>query len=188
VVLVGLGLGGGVAQVLATRLFNSGVAKLALLDTYAYEYAFAPDWPLPDMAGHQDPEAGHHAKIEQVLADLRNTVPNGSANPRALSADRLSAYVDEWNSEVGKHLLFQHVRLMIPNYQNSPASDLRELRIPFLIGWGEQDRVTPLWLGQRLAHEIPAARFERIPGAGHLVVDDAPDAVGRLLASFAGAP
>jgi pimeloyl-ACP methyl ester carboxylesterase len=95
--------------------------------------------------------------------------------------------VDEWNSEVGKHLLFQHVRLMIPSYQNSPASDLRQLHIPVLIAWGEHDTVTPLSLGQRLAREIPGARFERIAGAGHVLVDDAPDAVGRLLADFAGA-
>jgi pimeloyl-ACP methyl ester carboxylesterase len=186
VVLVGLGLGGGVAQVLATRLIRERVAKLALLNTYAYEYAFAPDWPLPDMAGHQDPEAPHHADITQVLSDLRQTLPNGSANPKSLDADRLRAYVEEWNSETGKHLLYQHVRLMIGSYQNSPASDLRKLEIPVLIGWSERDTVTPPALGERLAREIPGSRLERLPGAGHLVVEDAPAALGKLLADFAG--
>jgi pimeloyl-ACP methyl ester carboxylesterase len=183
--LVGLGLGGGVAQVLVTRLFREGTAKLALLNTYAYETAFAPDWPLPDMVGHQDPEAPHHAQVAQVVADLRATLPRGSFKPDAFPAQRLSAYVDEWNSEVGKHLLYQHVRLMIPNYQNSPASDLRMLEIPVSIGWGERDTVTPISLGERLAHEIPGARFERIPNAGHLLADDAPDALGKLLVDFA---
>ena len=184
IVLVGLGLGGGVAQVLATRLFESGVARLALVDSYAYEYAFAPNWPFPEMAAHQDPEAPHHAQLEEVLSDLRTTFPNGSAHPEALTPERLERYVNEWNGEVGKHLLFQHVRLMVPSYQNAPASDLRQLRIPVMIVWGERDSVTPIALGERLAREIPAARFERIAGAGHLVVDDAPDVVGRLLADF----
>ncbi|MBF6589408.1 MAG: alpha/beta fold hydrolase [Ktedonobacterales bacterium] len=186
IVLVGLGLGGGVAQVLATRLYRAGVAKLALLNTYAYEYAFAPDWPLPDMAKHQDPELAHHTPVEQVLGELRATLPNGSATPDALDAQRLAAYADEWNSETGKHLLFQHVRLLIRAYQNAPASDLRELRLPVLVAWGERDGVTPIALGERLAAEMPNARLERIAGAGHLVMDDAPAAVGQLVADFAG--
>jgi len=45
IVLVGHGIGGGVAQVLATRLSRDRVAALVLIDTTAYEYAFAPDWP-----------------------------------------------------------------------------------------------------------------------------------------------
>jgi len=185
VVLVGLGLGGGVAQVLATRLYREGVARLALLNSYAYEHAFATGWPLPDMAVYQDPEMAHHAKVEEVLADLRATVPKGSANPPSLDNDRLAAYVDEWNSEVGKQLLFQHARLLLPVYQNSTASDLRRLEIPVLIVWGELDTVSPITLATRLATEISGARLETIPNAGHLLVDDAPSAVGALLVDFA---
>ncbi len=184
-VLAGLGLGGGVAQVLATRLYREGVARLALLDSYAYDYAFARAWPVLDMATYQDPDMAHHAKLEEVLADLRTTLPTGSANPEALDTDRLAAYVDEWNSEVGKHLLFQHARLLTPIYQNSTASDLRRLEIPALIVWGELDMVTPIALGERLAREIPGARLETIPNAGHLIADDAPSAVAALLVEFA---
>ena len=43
IVLVGHGIGGGVAQVLATRLSRERVAALVLIDTIAYEYTFAPD-------------------------------------------------------------------------------------------------------------------------------------------------
>src|SRR6185312_12283020 len=72
VTLVGIGQGAAVAQVLANRLFRENVARLALINSYAFETAFAPNWPLPDMAKHQDPEAPHHANIEDVLDDLRD--------------------------------------------------------------------------------------------------------------------
>ena len=185
ITLVGIGQGAAVAQVLANRLFREHVARLALLNSYAFETAFAPDWPLPDMVKHQDPEAPHHADIKAMLDDLRTTLPNGSARPSALSSDRIAAYVDEWNSNVGKQMLYQHVRLMIPNYTNSVATDNAKLTIPVLLLWGEQDKVTPPALGERLRDEIAGAQFEAIANAGHLLLEDAPAEVGKRLAEFA---
>lgn len=182
ITLVGFGLGGGVAQTLATRLYREGVAKLALVNSYAYNYAFAPNWPLPDMAKHQDPDLAHSIKADQLLDELRQALPLGSAN--GLSQARLDAYANEWSGEVGKFMLMQHVRSMIPAYQNAVASDVTKLRIPVLALWGERDEVTPLALGQRLARETGPAQLEVIPGAGHMILDDAPGEVARRLAAF----
>lgn len=185
ITLVGIGQGAAVAQVLANRLFRDQVARLALLNSYAFETAFASNWPLPDMAKHQDPEAPHHANVEDLLNDLRATLPKGSARPSALSSDRIAAYVNEWNSNIGKQMLYQHVRLMIPSYINSVASDNAKLTIPVLLLWGAQDTVTPPALGERLRNEIPGATFETVANAGHLLLEDAPAEVGQRLAEFA---
>ncbi len=187
VVLVGFGLGGAVAQVLATRLGRNRVARLVLIDSYGYMHAFAPDWPLPEMTKRRDAEAPKHTPLDQMLAELRATIPQAAANPTHLSGSKLSAYVDEWNSEVGKELLFQHARLMIPGYVNAVSSNLKTLAIPVLLIWGERDAVTPVALAERMRHEIPDARLEIVRNAGHLVLDDAPEAVGALVADFAGA-
>lgn len=187
ITLVGFGVGGGVAQVLATRLLRDRIAKLVLINSYAYEYAFAPDWPLPEMAKRQDPEAPKHTATDAVLNDLRATLPNAAANPQYLAGSKLDAYVNEWNSDIGRELLFQHVRLMNPMYLNSVSSYLRGLTVPVLLVWGENDKVTPVSLGERLQRDIPGARLEIVKGAGHLLLDDAPDAVGDLIARFATA-
>lgn len=188
IVLVGVGLGGGVAQVLATRLLRERVAKLSLINTYAYEYAFAPNWPLTEMAKRQDPEAPKHTPEDQVLADLRTTLPQGSAKPRFLTGSKLDAYVNEWQGHIGMELLFQHVRLMMPLYMNSITPGMRMLEIPVQIIWGAEDSVTPLSLGERLRRDVSGARLDVVPGAGHLILDDAPEAVGKLVAEFAGVP
>jgi pimeloyl-ACP methyl ester carboxylesterase len=184
VTLVGIGQGAAVAQVLANRLFREDVARLALINSYAFETAFAPNWPLPDMAKHQDPEAPHHANIEDVLNDLRKTLPNGAISK--LASDRIAAYVDEWNGNVGKQMLYQHIRLMNPSYINSVATDNAKLTIPVLLLWSEQDNITPPALGERLRDEIPGAQFVTIPNAGHLLLGDAPAEVGKRLAEFIG--
>ena len=183
IVLVGFGVGGGVAQTLATRLYRDGVAKLALINSYAYQTAFAPDWPLPEMTKHQELEAPQHLTQEQVMAELRQTLPAGAA--RGLSEARVDAYAAEWSGKVGKNLLLQHVRLLNPLYMNAVASDVTKLDIPLLLIWGERDATTPLALGQRIAREAKHATLETVAGAGHLILDDNPDQVGKLLARFA---
>lgn len=185
VILVGVGVGGGAAQVLATRMFREGLAGLVLLDTYAYNYGYAPSWPMTEMEQRHDPEAPRHTTTDQALADLRATLPSGSARPKFLAGSALEAYVSPWNSDLGRENLFQHVRQMLPEYILSVASDLKKLQVPTLVVWGEQDEVTPLTLGQRLARDIPGSRLATVPNAGHLILDDAPDRVGALLAEFA---
>jgi pimeloyl-ACP methyl ester carboxylesterase len=176
ITLVGVGLGGAVAQALAN------VARLVLINSYMYSTAFAPNWPLTEMAKRQDPEAPHHTKPEDLLADLRATLPHGAA--KALPDARLDAYTNEWQGKVGMEMLFQHVRLMRPDYVNSVSTDLELWRKPILLLWGDQDSVTPLSLGQRLAAANPNARLEVLRGAGHLALDDAPGAVAQLVSDF----
>lgn len=183
ITLVGFGLGGAVAQTLATRLYRDEVARLVLINSYAYEHAFAPNWPFPEMEKHQDPEVAHHMNVEQEQAELRQTLPNGATG--GLSDKRLDAYLSEWNSDLGKNVIMQQVRNMLPLYTNSVASDVVSLDRPMLLIWGERDLVTPLGLGQRIASEARQAKLEVVPGAGHLILDEAPDRVAALLAPFA---
>jgi pimeloyl-ACP methyl ester carboxylesterase len=183
IVLVGHGLGGSVAQVLATRLSRERIAALALVDTICYEYSFAENWPLTEMKKRQDYDAPKETKLEDMMSDLRATLPNGSANPQRFR-DHMADYIDPWNSELGKELLFQHVRLLHSNYTNSVASDLKVMGKPTLIIWGEKDQQMPLKLAHRLNRDIPGSRLEVIPDAGHLVLFDAPQAVAKAIVDF----
>src|SRR6266700_1143735 len=113
VILVGHGLGGGVAQILATRLYREPTAALVLIDTIAYQHVYAENWPLPDMEKRQDFDAPKETHVEDVIRDLRATLPNAVVNTRGFN-DVLASYVDPWNSELGKEVLYQHIRLLIP--------------------------------------------------------------------------
>lgn len=185
IILVGHGFGGSVAQVLATRLSRERVAALVLIDSTCFEYSFAENWPLPEMKKRQDYDAPKETKVEDMMADLRETLPNGSVNPQRFR-EFMGDYADQWSSEVGKEVLFQQIRLLNPNYTNSVASDLKVLGKPVLIMWGEKDQQMPLKLAQRLHRDIPESRLVIIPDAGHLVLFDAPGSVGSALVDFIG--
>jgi pimeloyl-ACP methyl ester carboxylesterase len=47
--------------------------------------------------------------------------------------------------------------------------------------WGEADRWIPAARGAELAQRIRGARLELLAGAGHLVPEERPDELARLL-------
>ena len=185
VVLVGHGIGGGVAQILATRLSRERVAALVLIDTICYEYTFAPDWPLPDMKKHQDPDLPKHLSVEDMIHDLQATISNGVYDTDRFK-DAMNTYIQPWDSELGKELLLQQIRLLHPNYSNSVSSDLKVMGKPTLIIWGEKDAQIPLKFAQRLHREIPESHLVIIPDAGHMILFDASERVASALADFIG--
>jgi pimeloyl-ACP methyl ester carboxylesterase len=185
VVLVGHGLGGGVAQVLATRLSAKRTAALVLIDTICYEHAFAPDWPLTDMQKSQDPELPNQVEVADLQKDLRANLSKAVVNAKNF-AKVLDQYTQPWNSHVGKEVLYQHVRQLVPYYSNAVSSDLKVLGKPALIIWGEKDQQNPLAYAARLHREIPESRLVIVPDAGHLILFDAPDQVTSALNDFIG--
>lgn len=62
-------------------------------------------------------------------------------------------------------------------------SALAVVRQPALLIWGGHDCIVPLASGHRLAGAL-RARLEVLPQCGHLVNEEAPDEVNRLLVSF----
>lgn len=183
IVLVGHGLGGGVAQVLATRLSSARVAALVLIDTICYEHAFAPDWPLADMQKSQDPEFPASVDLADLQRELRANLLNAVANKQDF-ARVIDQYINPWNSHLGKEVLYQHVRLLVPYYCNAVASDLKGLGRPVLLIWGEKDQQNPLKYARRLQREIPNSQLVIVPNAAHLILFDAPDQVAGALNDF----
>ena len=184
IVLVGYDVGGGVAQVLATRMAAERIKAVVLISTTCYAQAFAANWPLPDMLKHQDPEAPHHTSVEQLIEDFKATFPEGAANPKVITHNLLEHYLTPWNSELGKENLFQHIRKQLPNYSMSVASDMKVVNKPVLIIWGEKDTMLSPDYAQRLHRDIPGSRLELLPNTGHLVLEEAPDEVARLIGNF----
>jgi pimeloyl-ACP methyl ester carboxylesterase len=183
IILVGHGLGGGVAQVLATRLYREHTAGIVLVDANCYLQAFAENWPLPEMEKRQDFDAPKETHLEDLIRDLRATLSNAVKNTQGFSKV-LDQYIEPWNSELGKEVLFQHIRLLVPYYLNSVASDMKVVGKPVLLIWGEQDEQVPLKYAVRLHREILNSQLVTIPNAGHWSLFDSPSAVASAINDF----
>ncbi|RFU85673.1 alpha/beta fold hydrolase [Streptomyces triticagri] len=61
--------------------------------------------------------------------------------------------------------------------------------VPVTVAWGERDRLLPRRQGVRAKHVVPSARLIRLPGCGHVPMNDDPALVARvLLDATAAAP
>jgi pimeloyl-ACP methyl ester carboxylesterase len=57
--------------------------------------------------------------------------------------------------------------------------------VPALVVWGEEDRATPVHLARRVAHDLDA-ELVTVPGVGHFVHEEAPEALARAILDLAG--
>ena len=56
--------------------------------------------------------------------------------------------------------------------------------MPALIIWGEDDPFAPVAGAHRLQGELPGSELVVLEGAGHFVVEDAPERYGSELGAF----
>ncbi|GGP35068.1 hydrolase [Streptomyces abikoensis] len=169
-VLVGHSMGGKVAQLAAAR-HPEGLAGLALV---------APAPPRPP--------ASVTAEYQRFLAhayDSARTVEE--ALDHALTATRLEGAVR--NAAVRDSLASDDAaREEWP--LRGIAADITDaagaISVPVLVLAGEDDRVEPPHvLRACLLPHVPHARFDTVPGSGHLLPLEAPEAVAAALADFA---
>jgi epoxide hydrolase 4 len=69
-------------------------------------------------------------------------------------------------------------------FLREPAEPHR-LRVPAVVVWGEEDPATPVHLATRVAHDLDA-ELVVVPGVGHFVHEEAPEALARAVLDLAG--
>lgn len=76
---------------------------------------------------------------------------------------------------------FRRLALWLPRQQGGLRERLANLAVPTLVVWGEADRVNPVANGRALAEAQPSARLVVVPGAGHNVQEEQPQAVAQAI-------
>ncbi len=165
VALAGFGFGGFVAAEFATM--NPG--RLSHL-------------VLVGAAGLQ-PDEGEI--LDEMMVDFDQYVKAGFSSE--------SAYVDVFGEKMAPEMkqLWDFSREMTARLTWKPymfnrrlAPLLKEVQVPALIIWGEQDQVVPVVCGRQYERALPNARLEVIAGAGHLVEYEEPARVAALIGDF----
>ena len=71
-------------------------------------------------------------------------------------------------------------RLLTPPFDPKLPRYLHRLTMPTLLVWGKSDRLTPTEQHRAWKKLLPAAQVRLFDGAGHLVLDESPDAVAAI--------
>jgi pimeloyl-ACP methyl ester carboxylesterase len=189
VAILGVSMGGYVALSLAAR-FPGRLAGLLLADTRA-----AADSPaaragrVAALATLQQPAAG--APEAEIDADIETAAMVaavetylGSSLPKLL-APAAPAHLHE---RVRALAIRRRASLIagIVALRDRPdrSAALPTLHVPTLVLSGSDDQIVPAAEMQEMARAIPGARFEAIPGAGHLPNLEQPARFEALVGAF----
>ena len=189
--VVGHDHGAAVAQLIAAGAPQQ-IGRLVLTNAEAYD-----NWPsadeLPFVRATQLPVLGRLVLWAWSRPALfRLALRSGKAvhDPAVLTRELLDGYVaanlaDPWRRAKTRRFLAGQLDPANQRATTDALAGLRGFDHPTLIVWGEDDpHFGPDW-GRRLLADIPGAqRLELLPRTGHLLMEEHPDELARLIADF----
>ncbi|MDB2448945.1 alpha/beta hydrolase [bacterium] len=166
---------GGLAALRALFIEGALLGRLTLLDAVAVLPSGSP--LFAHVREHQAAFAGLPTYAHQALFEAY--IQNAAYQP--LSAEARQTYFQPWQDKAGQAAFYRWIaqsnRAAIeelqPRYQRPPC--------PIRLIWGAEDTFIPPAQGEELARLLQLPPPELIGGAGHLVQEDAPEALVGLM-------
>ena len=101
-----------------------------------------------------------------------------------MPSDTQQGIVRPWLGALGQPAFYRQIAQADQRFTDEIEPLYPQMRAPTLIAWGEQDRWIPIEQGRRLHAAMPRARWCTIAEAGHLVQEDQPESLSRVLMDF----
>lgn len=111
---------------------------------------------------------GVQGNLEQVVHD------------RALITEEMkNGYLEPFLQNDG---IFRALAKMLRDREGDlPSEVLHKIMTPCYLIWGENDRIVPLSVGKRLAHDLPHAELFVFPETGHLLQEERPQEICQII-------
>ena len=167
--LVGLGFGGWIAAEMAT-MSPQAFRRLVLVGAMGVK-----------------PVKGEI--LDQALVSYIDYVRAGFEDQgvfdRLFGAEPPTELLEQW--DLNREMTF---RIAWKPYMYNPTLPhlLGGVKAPALIVWGRGDKIVPLECGEAYARALPRSRLAVVPGSGHFVDMEQPEALARLIVEFAPEP
>jgi len=126
----------------------------------------------------------HQSVFDQLPAAIHEGVLRayvGTAQPRPLDSEVEDRLIAPWLGAIGQSAFYRQIAAGTQWDTDEVEPLLDKIGAPTLVAWGEDDPWLPAAVGAKLADRIPGARLTLLRGAGHLVQEDQPDELTRLL-------
>jgi len=180
-ILVGVDIGGDIAlRLAATR--PERVEKLVLINTPAFD-----ELPAKDITQLQRNTARFAVRTTRCIlgaaplveAVLKASVADPEKHmPTKLIARYLAPFVGK---EGPNHLLTLANSISAEDLEDI---ELRDIHVPALLLWGEEDAFVDAKIGEKLSNALPDGRLVRVPGVGRLLPEENPQFLTEHLLDF----
>lgn len=167
---------GGATALRAYYLNNIRYAKLTIIDPVA----IAP-WGSPFVQHVRQYEAAFSGLPEFAHNALLRDYLQTSAYSR-LTQEALEIYMEPWQGKTGQAAFYRQIAQMDQVYTDEIESLYQPMEKVQLL-WGEKDEWIPLSQGKRFAQMVTQKQLTVIPHSGHLMQEDAPEAIVAVMLS-----
>lgn len=175
-IVSGSSWGGQIATSLA-RAYPDRVRQLVLVDASG---AVTPPSPL----GRLSAVPGAKLLLTRFTSErlVRSTLKTAFANPR-LVPDRTIERVVLLNRRAGNREGAFECRRQAVAAQVDAGRVLEDVRVPVHLVWGQQDGWIPLPVARAIAASRPGVGLSEIPEAGHLPMEERPEATAAAMSA-----
>jgi pimeloyl-ACP methyl ester carboxylesterase len=171
---------GGATALRAHLLDGCDYEGLLLIDPVALR-----PWGSPfvqHVRAHEAAFAGVPDYIQRAI--LATYIQGAAFHP--LRPEALEAYAAPWLGPTGQPAFYRQIAQMDLRYTDEIEGRYAEMRCPVRLLWGVEDQWIPLERGRELARRIPGCTLTEVPDCGHLMQEDAPQAVVSAAFAFFG--
>ncbi|SEQ69423.1 Pimeloyl-ACP methyl ester carboxylesterase [Amphritea atlantica] len=162
---------GGATALRAYYLNGVRYARLTIIDPVAV----AP-WGSPFVSHvreYEDAFAGLPAYAHDAL--LRAYLQSSAYSE--LSEETLAIYMAPWQGSIGQAAFYRQIAQMDQRYTDEIEKLYAPMEDPVQILWGENDEWIPISQGRKLANLLTTGVLTPVPESGHLMQEDAPEAI-----------
>jgi 2-hydroxymuconate-semialdehyde hydrolase len=173
--VVGHGVGGGLAQLLA--LDGGGVDAMVLLDPASFD-----GWPSDAAREVQARSREIEPTAELVRAVLHSAFDVGMSRASRMSEELVDGYVRPYLEDPGS--FFRLIDAVDGVGLTGRETDLKGIAFPVLILWGEEDPFFAASWGDRLNEAIDSSTLGLLPGCGHYLPEEVPETLGPMIYEY----
>ncbi len=178
--VVGHSMGGGIALTW-THLFAERAERQILVNSHCYPFTLPLSGRLVLLPKMGEVLFRKFYGRRVFMQHFRDQVFNGDRS--LMVQEDLDYYFSRFarpHARRGAYAAFQHLA-----EPTTLGPRIPHIGVDTLVVWGEEDRIFPLALGERLAAELPRGRLERIQRCGHAPLQQRPEKLSRLITDFA---
>ncbi len=181
--LVGNSFGGAVSLLVAIRLCEEDprrLAKLILVDSGGYNQ----DLPF-HLKLLRTPVLGWLAiHLLPPMVCALTVLWDCYYAPNKITREQVDAYASPIAAPGGRHAMLETAKQIIPPNIDQIIAKYKNISVPTLILWGQQDRVIPIVIGEMLDAAIPDSSLVRIDRSGHVPQEETPEALVPQILDF----
>jgi len=161
----------GAATALRAHLLDGcDYAKMLMFDAVAIR-----PWGSPFVQHVHQHEAAF-AGVPEYLQRAILTAYIRGAITRSMTDGELEPYLAPWLGPIGQRAFYRQIAQMDVKFTDEVQNRYRDIRCPVMLLWGTKDEWIPVARGRELAAMI-GTRLIEIPESGHLMQEDAPEAI-----------